>query len=29
MTAISGAARIRVPVLRCGILDLGICLASD
>jgi len=29
MTAFSGAARIRVTVLRGGILDLGICLTSD
>lgn len=29
MTAISGAARIRVTVLRGGILDLGICFTTD
>lgn len=29
MTAFSGAARIRVTVLRGGILNLGICLTSD
>jgi hypothetical protein len=29
MTAVSRAARIRMTVLRFGILDLGICLTSD